>query len=111
MSMHWYWLGLLCWTLLWVMAGAAMICGDRCVPRPIIRTWGVIKGGIRAALGHRAAGGGTGRGMKYEPTGVLHHAEGFMPDGHGGLIHWQETGDGIEYAHVNTTECDDDNPT
>lgn len=41
---------------------------------------------------------------KHHVSGVLHHAEGIVPDGKGGLLHWQDTGDGIEWTDVDPAE-------
>ena len=51
---------------------------------------------------------GDGRGETHQFSGVIHRAEGVVPDGKGGLLHWQDTGDGIEWTDVDPAEWADD---
>lgn len=53
-------------------------------------------------------GGRTGAGQRYEPAGIVHRAEGVIPDGEGGLVHWRDTGSGYEYTQVDPAEYDTD---
>ena len=59
----------------------------------------------------RAVGGtlGDGRGETHQFGGFIHRAEGVMPDGKGGLRHWQDTGDGIVFTDVDPSEWADNN--
>lgn len=84
--------------------------------------WGVAESTVRAYLTRGqmpAADGRLGRtpwwwadtirrhrggAGQQRPAGVLHRAEGVMPDGAGGVTHWRDTGDGIEYTRLEAPE-------
>lgn len=62
---------------------------------------------MRYAEGGKIEGGDE---APHQPAGILHRAEGWMPHVKGCVIHWQDTGDGIEYEHLTMlgSECTGD---